>query len=186
MSGQPHLITGAFDIAVAQYHLNRGHLEKGDAATALPLLIKSVRHATETGVKFALPWHEALLGYARALTGEVEAGISLLRRALEECEAIRIPYVKTWTSAFFAETLVAGEPEEAIKLAEAGLQLARAGGFQAQEAELLRVKAAALSQLDPRSAKALAEDGLGVGPGLGMRPRSPCVPRSRQHHGKVR
>ncbi|HEX9905503.1 MAG TPA: AAA family ATPase, partial [Propylenella sp.] len=162
--------TGAFDILVAQYHLNRAHLRRGDAATALPLLNNSVRHATEAGLKFGLPWLRALLGYARALTGEVEAGISLLRQALDESDAMHLPYVKVLATIFLAETLVAREPEHALELADAGLSRARTNGYLAQEAELLRVKAAALATTDPIQAEAQVSDGLVLARKLGMRP----------------
>ncbi|MEX0853007.1 MAG: AAA family ATPase [Bauldia sp.] len=160
----------AFDNMVAQYHLNRAHLYKGDAATALPLLIDSVRHATEAGLKFGLPWHRALLGYARALTGEVEEGISVLFQALDESDAMHLLYTKALTSVYLAETLVAGDPERALEMAEAGLNVARVGGYRALEAELLRVKAAAIAGTDVAEAETLVQEGLALARKLGMRP----------------
>jgi tetratricopeptide (TPR) repeat protein len=162
--------TGAFDIVVIQYHLNQAHLDRGDAATAMPLLINSVRHATKAGLKFGLPWLRALLGYARGLSGEVEEGISVLQQALDECDAMHLPYVKTFTSVYLAETLVVGEPERAFEIANAGLSVARTNGYLAQEAELLRVKAAALATTDPIQAEAQVSEGLVLARKLGMRP----------------
>jgi hypothetical protein len=46
------------------------------------------------------------------------------------------------------ETLASRQPEQALDVAEGALMIARAKGFRAQEAELLRVKAAALARLD--------------------------------------
>ncbi|MEX1179481.1 MAG: adenylate/guanylate cyclase domain-containing protein [Cucumibacter sp.] len=162
--------TGAFDILVVQYHMNRTLLHRGDAATALPLLLDSVRHATEAGLKFGLPWLRALLGYARALGGDATEAVSLLRQAIAECDAIHLPYVKSLTTVYLAGALAASEPEQALEMAEAGLSLARASGYRVEEAELLRIEATALIGTDTREAEARANEGLALALKLGMRP----------------
>ena len=162
--------TGAFDIAVTQFHLNRAHLHKGDAATALPLMIKAVAYATKAGLKFGLPWLRALLGYARALSGEVEEGILVLQQAIDECDPMHLPYVKALASVFLAEALVPERPDRALAVAEAALSVARANGYRAQEAELLRIEAAALATTDSAEAEARVNEGLVLARKLGMRP----------------
>ncbi len=161
--------TGAFDVVVIQYHLNQTHLDRGDAATAMPQLIDSVRHTTKAGLKFALPWLRALLGYARVLSGEVVEGISVLQQAIDECDAMHLPYVKTFTTVYLAEALVVGEPERALEMANAGLSVARTNGYLVQEADLLRVKGAALATTDPIEAEASVNEGLARARELGMR-----------------
>jgi class 3 adenylate cyclase/tetratricopeptide (TPR) repeat protein len=160
----------AWDISVAHYHLNRAHLQRGDAAAALPLLVESVRHATESGLKFNLVWHQALLGYARALVGEADQAASLLQQAFEDADPLHLPYVKALTSVFLAETLADSRPERALEVAESGLKVARARGYRAQEAELLRAAAAALARTDPAGAEARLNEALALARRLGMRP----------------
>ena len=159
-----------FDIWVRQFHRNRAHLQKGDASTALPGIIKAVRHVEQAGWRFAWPWHHALLGYAYALTGEVDQGVLILNQALNECDTAHLPYAKSFTSVFLAETLLSREPERALDVAERGLKVATAGGYRAQEAELLRIKASALLGDDPAEAEARAKEGLALARELAMRP----------------
>ena len=162
--------SGDFDILVFEFHRNRFHLQKGDASSALPRMIKAVRHVEEAGWKFSLPWNHALLGYACALFGKVDEGVSLLTKALNECNSTHLPYAKAMTSVFLAETLASREPKRALDVAETGLTVARAGGYRAQEAELLRVKAAALLTKDAVEAEARANEGLELARELRMRP----------------
>jgi class 3 adenylate cyclase/tetratricopeptide (TPR) repeat protein len=162
--------SAAFDFSVVQYHLNRAHLQRGDAAIALPLLVKAVRHATEAGLKFTLPWHLGLLGYARGLLGDIDQGAEDLARAITESEQLGLPQVKVFASGFLAELLVGREQQQALELADKALTIARANGYRAQEAELLRVKGAALGAINPVEAVALVNEGLDLARGLGMRP----------------
>ena len=162
--------TGAFDVLVVQYHLNRSLLHRGDAATSLPLLIGSVRYATEAGLKFGLPWLRALLGYAQWLSGNSAEAILLLRQAFAESDALRLPYVTTFATVYLAEALLSGEPEEALEMAQAALTLARASGYRVEETELLRIEAMALAGVNGRDAEARANESLALARNLGMRP----------------
>jgi class 3 adenylate cyclase/tetratricopeptide (TPR) repeat protein len=162
----------AFDISVVQYHLNRAQLHRGDIDIALPLGEASVRHATEASLKFVLPWLEGNLGHALALTGRVEEAISMLEKAAQDSDAMHQhqPAANVRAHTFLAETLVAGNPVRALESAEDGLKIARANGYRAQEAELLRVKAAAIAMTDPPKAKTPAREGLALARTLAMRP----------------
>lgn len=161
---------GAFDVSIAQYHLNRAHLQRGDAAVALPLARESVRYATKAGLKFTLPWHAGVLGYALSLTGNFDEAVSVLEKAMQESDATHQAAANVRACVFLAETLLPRDPQRALDVAEAGLNVARTVGHRAQEAELLRVKAAAVAGTDPAKAEALAREGLALAGKLAMRP----------------
>ena len=161
---------GVFDVSVVQYHLNRAHLQRGDAATALPLAREAVAYATTAGLKFILPWHEGVLGYALLLHGQTEEAVSTLETALQRSDAQHQPTANVRACAFLAETLLQIDPQRALAMAEAGLNGARTFAYRAQEAELLRVKAAALACTDLAEADARAQEGLALARELRMRP----------------
>ncbi len=161
---------GVFDVSVVQYHLNRAHLQRGDAATALPLAREAVAYATTAGLKFILPWHEGVLGYALLLHGQIEEAVSTLETALQRSDAQHQPTANVRACAFLAETLLQIDPQRALAMAEAGLNGARTFAYRAQEAELLRVKAAALACTDLAEADARAQEGLALARELRMRP----------------
>jgi tetratricopeptide (TPR) repeat protein len=162
--------TGAFDFSVAQYHLNRTHLQRGDAATALPLLLVVVQHDTDKGLKFTLAWQRGLLGYCQTLLGDLDEGRRNLERAIEDADALGLPQVRVFASGFLADALALREPERALELAESGLSLARSGGYHGQEVELLRIRGAALAGADAERAEACVNEGLAQARTRGMRP----------------
>ena len=161
---------GAFNISVVQYHVNRAHLQRGDAAAALPLAREAVRYATEAGLRFTLSWHEGVLGYALLLTGNSDEAVSILDKASRESEAIHQQPARVRALGFLAEALVTQNTKQSLDVAEIGLNQARAFGYRAQEAELLRATAAALVGTDPIEALAKAEEGLELARELAMRP----------------
>jgi class 3 adenylate cyclase/tetratricopeptide (TPR) repeat protein len=172
------MTSAAFDFAVVQYHLNRAHLQRGDAATALPLLTKAVQHGQEFGLNFTLPWVRGLLGYCQALLGQTKEGIDALHLAIKEAEALGLPHVRAYAIGYLAETLLDSDPEKAFELAEGALSTTRSGGYRAQEAELLRLTAAACAGFNSARAEALAGEGLAVARALGMRPEEGHAHRS--------
>ena len=160
----------AFDFIIVRYHLARSHLHRGDAHLALPISRAAIERATEAGVKFTLPWQQAMLGYAQTLVGDLETGVQLLDQACETAKSIHLPYLTALTSVLLGETLASRQPEKALDVAEGALGIARANGFRAQEAELLRVKAAALAGFDPDAAEAIANESLSLARTIGLGP----------------
>ena len=130
----------AFDSSILNNHHARAYLFRGDADSAMLILRAAIEQATQDGVAFSLPWHQALLGYAHALNGEFEAAVPLLETALERSLEIHLPYLTSSTGARLGETLAPREPRRALDVAETALGVARASGHRAIEAELLRVK----------------------------------------------
>ena len=160
----------AFDSSILNNHHARAHLFRGDGDSAAPILQAAIEQATRDGVAFTLPWHQALLGYAFALNGEFETAVSLLETALEGSLEIHLPYLTSSTGARLGETLAPREPGRALDVAEAALEVARASGHRAIEAELLRVKASALLSLDAEAAEAPANEGYELAQELGLGP----------------
>jgi class 3 adenylate cyclase/tetratricopeptide (TPR) repeat protein len=160
----------AFDLAIVCFHHARAHLFRGDANSAAPISRAGVELSPRVGLEFTLPWQQALLGYAHALNGELETAVPLLEAALERSREIHLPYLAASTGARLGETLAPRDPRRAFEVAEMALGVARASGFRALEAELLRVTAAALLSLDAEAAEAAANEGYKLAQQLGLGP----------------
>lgn len=172
------MTSAAFDFSVIQYHLNRAHLQRGDAATALPLLVKAMEHAHDFGLRFTMAWLRGLLGYSHCLLGETDEAVRQLRVAIEEADGLGLPHVKAYAHGFLAETLLDSDPEQAFDLADDALNITRARGYRGQEAELLRLTAAASAGRDGATAEARSNEGLALARELGMRPEQGHALRS--------
>jgi class 3 adenylate cyclase/tetratricopeptide (TPR) repeat protein len=159
----------AFDIAVAYFHRNRGLLQRGDVARLLPEALAGVDFDRQSGLGFALPWLEAVLGYALFLNGETGKAVDLLRAAILKSEANDSRYDRAMALSFLADTLQE-DPAASLEAAERGLQFVDAHGYQALRAELLRAKAAAQAATDPAQAEACALEGLALARRLEMQP----------------
>jgi class 3 adenylate cyclase/tetratricopeptide (TPR) repeat protein len=160
----------AFDVSVIGYHHARAHLIRGDTASATPISLAAIEHATQVGLEFSLPWQRAMLGHAYALDGEFDAAVALLEAALERSQQIHMRYPASFTGALLAETLAPRQPRRALAVAETALGAARASRHRALEAELLRVKAASLLSLDADAAEAAANEGYKLAQELGLGP----------------
>ena len=160
----------AFDIGVINSHLVRAHLFRGDVESAAPICVAAIEHASSVGLEFMLPWLQTSLGYVHALAGDVETGVPLLEAALEKSRQMHLPYLASSTSARLGEVLASTQPELALEVAESGLKNARTCGLRALEAELLRVKAAALVGIDQAAAEAAAQEGYALALELSLGP----------------
>jgi class 3 adenylate cyclase/tetratricopeptide (TPR) repeat protein len=158
----------AFDHMVMGGHPARAHLLRGEWEPAIPMLEKNRQLCIEAGLRFALPWQTGFLGHARAMAGEVEAGIELLEEALRDCPAI---YFAAVVRVFLAEALLAqGAWEAAADVARENLRLSRDLGYRAHEAESLRVLAAALANSDLVQAEDRIREALELSVALGLKP----------------
>ena len=147
----------AFNSSILNNHHARAYLFRGDADSAMLILRAAIEQATQDGVAFSLPWHQALLGYAHALNGEFEAAVPLLETALERSLEIHLPYLTSSTGARLGETLAPREPRRALDVAETALGVARASGHRAIEAELLRVRSVRAAQPRRRGGRGRGE-----------------------------
>jgi len=89
-----------------------------------------MERATETGVKFTLPWQQARLGYAQTRTGDLETGVQLLNQARETSEAIHLPYRAALSGVLLGETLASRQPWRVLDIAEGALGIAGQTGFE--------------------------------------------------------
>jgi class 3 adenylate cyclase/tetratricopeptide (TPR) repeat protein len=160
----------AFDVTVVSFHHARAHLFRGDSDLAAPISRAAIEHATRVGLEFSLPWHLGLLGYAHSLDGDLETAIPLLETALERSQQIHVRYLTSSTGVLLGETLAPRQPKRALDVAETALEIARASGFRALEAALLRVKAASLLSVDCEAAEAAAQEGYELAQQLGLGP----------------
>jgi class 3 adenylate cyclase/tetratricopeptide (TPR) repeat protein len=167
---QAHPQKNAFDVSIVSFHHARAHLFRGDADAAAPILRAAIEHAHRVGLEFSLPWHQALLGHVHALNGEFETAIPLLETALERSREIHLPYLSASTGALLGATLAPQDATRALDVAETALGVARASGFRALEAELLRIKAAALFVLDVNAAEIAANEGYKLAEELALGP----------------
>ena len=162
----------AYDRAVAHGVPIRTLLQRGDLAAALTAIRENRDFALKWAVRPVLSIMTGVLGYARALDGEVEEGIALLREGLDACRATQQFYIETGFLWYLAECLLPLDRIGAREAAEKALRFSREYGYRSLEAESLRVLAAVLAQSDTDldQAERQAEAGLGLARRLGMRP----------------
>ena len=84
-----------WDMNVANYHLARTILTKGDVAAALPLIELNLELLERTGLRMALPWFHKLLGQARLLAGRHDEAIEQLDRTVAGCAELRLEWTRT-------------------------------------------------------------------------------------------
>ena len=94
----------------------------------------------------------------------------MLEGALERSQKIHTQYLTSLTGARLGETLAPREPKRALDVAETALGVARASGHRAVEAELFRIKAAALLSLDSEASEAAANNGYELARALELGP----------------
>jgi tetratricopeptide (TPR) repeat protein len=158
----------AFDHMVMGSHPPRALLLRGEYGPAIPLLEKNRKLVAEAGMRFSLPWQTGFLGQAKVMAGQIEEGVVLLEESLKDCAAI---YFSAVIRVLFADGLLAmGKTAESLAAASENLRLCRDLGYQAHQAETLRVMASALASTDLRKAEECARQALKLSSSLGMRP----------------
>ncbi len=173
----------AFDRMVVLGQPARVLLIKGDATAAIPLLEEACEHCERAALMFALPWQRGFLGYARALTGRVDEGISLMAEALRDCQAKHLLFFGALINSCLIQTLLDNGREGVLEAASESLALAKSLGYRAQEAQSLRVLGAALIKdgSDYRQAEAHVRSALSLAVQLGLRPEEAHALRALSH-----
>jgi tetratricopeptide (TPR) repeat protein len=161
-----------FDRMVVLGQPGRVLLIKGEADAAMPLLAEACEICVKANLKFAWPWQGGFLGYARALTGQVEGGVRLMQEAIRECRAPHLAFFEALIVACLAETLLENGGADAFEMARSNLELSRGHGYFAEEARSLRVMGAALVREggDLQEAEAHVRGSLAIARKLGLRP----------------
>lgn len=162
----------AFDRMVVLGQPARVLLIKGDAAAAIPLLEEACELCEKAGLKFALPWQRGFLGYARALSGQVDDGIRLMVEAVRDCQTKHLLFFGALINSCLIQTLLENDRESVLEAARESLTLAKGLGYRAQEAESLRILGAALMThgSDFREAEGHVRSALALARELGLRP----------------
>jgi predicted ATPase len=97
--------------------------------------------AAEHGLLFWLAGASVMEGWALAMTGAADAGVSRLRQGLHDWQATGSGTYETYFLGLLAEVLIRqGRPEEARRVLDEALTLARQTGEGLYEAELCRLR----------------------------------------------
>ena len=115
-------------------------LRRGEFANAVPVLESGFRLCEENYLPIAFPWIAASFAYASGLAGRVAEARALLQRAIERAAAMRVLVNQSQRIAWLGElTLLDGCHDEAIRLGQDALELARAHKERGHEAWALRL-----------------------------------------------
>ncbi len=158
----------------ASYSLARVHLERGDPATAIPLLEGTLPFCEQGETQLYYPRVLDSLGAAYALVGRSGEAVKLLDQAVAESRAIRLAFGHATIVIHFADAcLRAGRIGEATALADEALALARQHGERGDEACALHVLgeiASRRSPFDRPAPEAAYREALAIARELGMLP----------------
>jgi class 3 adenylate cyclase/predicted ATPase len=104
------------------------------------------------GVPQYLAYGEICLGWALANLVSLDAGVSMLRRALADQKEQDSLYWRPWYLGLSADLeLTAGNPEAALQICDDALALAKETGEAWSDAALLRLRGDILLRLDPKT-----------------------------------
>src|SRR5262249_31676111 len=152
---------------LASLYLIRGHVDR-----AAHLLERARSAAAES--RFWYPLFNGPLGYARALSGRVTEGISLLHEALTMGQTMKLGVYEAVRLVQLGEAcLLANRPEEAVEPARRALSGARQRGERGHEAWALWLLGETASQpdrLDVTTGAGHYGAALALASELGMRP----------------
>jgi class 3 adenylate cyclase/tetratricopeptide (TPR) repeat protein len=162
-----------YSLAVVCWGLGSLYGIKGDYDKAVRLLDRALALCHEGGLHGLTPMMTAAAGYVYALSGR-DAGLSMLRQALKEMEAMRFTLFHSFTLVNAGEACVLDRRlEEAAEFAQQALVLTRQRGERGFEAWALRLFAeiaARQEQTDHKKAEANFCAALALATELGMRP----------------
>jgi tetratricopeptide (TPR) repeat protein len=172
-----------FGLGLARIALGHTALIQGRLAEAIEDLGGALDLIEARGIPTWYPWAAAARGYALALAGRAAEGIPLLERALER--AVALPFLSghsQWVSWLAHASLLAGRPDDAVRLGREGLALSRERGEEGYQAWGLHILAAIAPAARPAAADARGVEGdaldaerlerqaLDLATRLGMRP----------------
>ena len=124
------------------------HLRRGDLAGAIPVLERDVRLCQAAEILTVYAWATPCLGLAYALSGRASEARPLLEQAVEH--GAKVTGEHAWQIGVTGEGyLLAGDSENATRLADRSLRLSRDAEERGYEAWALT--AARRNRLAPRS-----------------------------------
>ena len=159
-------------LVVALCWLGVLHLRRGDLAGAIPVLERDVRLCQAAEILTVYAWATPCLGLAYALSGRASEARPLLEQAVEH--GAKVTGEHAWQIGVTGEGyLLAGDSENATRLADRSLRLSRDAEERGCEAWARRLLGEIASRHDPPDV-ARAEDhyrrALALADELGMRP----------------
>jgi tetratricopeptide (TPR) repeat protein len=164
----------AFGLAHGFFALGLIHLRQGNLARAVALLDRGFGIAGARTVSFLQPLLGSHLGYAQALSGRIQEGVSLLEQAYREGKSTGRTGVVIWVQQMLAEVyLECGREASAAATAQDALDTSRRAGRRGGEARMMRILgdiAASGAAPDFDKAQRFYRDALDLAGELGMRP----------------
>jgi DNA-binding NtrC family response regulator/tetratricopeptide (TPR) repeat protein len=161
-------------LATAAAGLGYVLMRKGDMERAIPLLERGLEATRAGNSPLWFPRIASALGYAQALSGRIADGVLHLEQAVERSAAMKVIGAHALLLASLGEGyLRAGRVEEARRIADDALALAREHRERGHEAWSLRLAAEialAASPSDPAAAGEKAQAALALAEAHGMRP----------------
>jgi tetratricopeptide (TPR) repeat protein len=165
---------GAFGLAHGYLALGLTHLRRGELVRAISALERGLDVARATALTFLLPLLGSQLGYAQALTGRIQEGLSLLEQALGEAKSTGRTRIVVWAHEMLAQVYLAcGRDGDAAMTARAALNASRHIRTRGLEARILKVLAdiaASGTAPDLNKAQGLCREAFVLAEELGMRP----------------
>jgi class 3 adenylate cyclase/tetratricopeptide (TPR) repeat protein len=165
---------GAFGLAHGLFALGLTYLRRGDLARAIAALERGLGVARAGTVSFLSPLLGCQLGYAHALSGRIQEGLSLLEEGHHESKRTGRPGVVNWVQEMLAQVyLLCGRERDAAVAARDALDASRCIRRRGGEARILRVLAEAAAcgaAPDLDAAQRLNREALDLASELGMRP----------------
>ena len=173
-TGEDH----AFSLVVAHVGGGALHLRRGRLAAAIAALEQGLVVQRVCDVPMLFPLVAAPLGWAYALAGRHDEGLTLLHEAIARAEEMQQAANHALRLVWYGEAqLLANHPDVAHRLAVQALEAARRSGERGHEAYALRL----LGDVTATGGAAVAEAGehyrsaLALAERLGMRPLAAAV-----------
>jgi tetratricopeptide (TPR) repeat protein len=148
-------------------------LRRGDVPQAIPPLERAVELCRVTPVRVVFDITAGHLGYAYALSGRLPEGITLLEEALADAAATGTTHHPLLLAYLGEAHLLAGRPDDALRVARSALDLAHRQKERGNEAWVLRLLGEIAAHADPpdvEAAQAHYSQALARAEELGMRP----------------
>jgi tetratricopeptide (TPR) repeat protein len=147
---------------------------RGEVSRAIPLLERGRAIALEREVALLHAWYGSTLGYAHALLGRTAESLPLLEEAIVHWQAVGRIAQSAYLRCLLAEAhLLGSQPDEARRVVEDAIALARRHGERGNEAEALRILgecATAGAAAEGATARVSLEHALALAAELEMRP----------------
>lgn len=164
----------AWSLATASWGYASVYVVKGEPERAVELLERALALSREWYLAALTPGVMGSLGYAKAMTGEVSDGLSMLQDATRTAEESERFALHSLLVMYLSEVLVtAGRIDDALPIAERALALSRERGERGVEASALRLLAEIVSATEtPRAAEAEGhyQNAMALAEEIGMRP----------------